>query len=163
VRVRACTHALAAAALQLHKHSTSIMKADSKQAAEVQLTREGLLLGGSVALRLMFQYLGPGCYLPVSLVCKDWKNEYLRNVKHGSSGPETVYKSYLQNPALWLQLKEHNMHERILPDSVGRHACQAVTESFGVPYKAHRANLQCVRGKTLKALHDANIAFDVET
>eukprot|EP00953_Heterococcus_sp_UTEX-ZZ885_P013376 7643-Heterococcus_DN1.PRE.5 len=53
------------------------------------------------------------------------------------------------------------MHESIQPEIVGQYACQAVLECFGLPYEAHRANLQCVRDRTLKALRDADIAFDV--
>jgi hypothetical protein len=87
------------------------------------------------------------------------------DVEHSSKGPATLCQSYLQYLVLWQHLKEHNMHESIRPKAVGRHACQAVTETLGLPYAAHKANLQCVTGKTLQALlvvRDVNIAFDIE-
>ena len=59
------------------------------------------------------------------------------------------------------QPQKYNMHESIQPEVVGQHACEAVTECLGLPYEAHKANLQWLKSRTLAALRDANIAFDI--
>eukprot|EP00953_Heterococcus_sp_UTEX-ZZ885_P013377 7643-Heterococcus_DN1.PRE.6 len=70
------------------------MQADSEQAT-AQLTSENLLQGGSIVLKLIFQTLGRGCCLPVSLVCKDWKNKYMP--EHSTCGTATYCQPYLEN------------------------------------------------------------------
>jgi hypothetical protein len=82
-------------------------------------------------------------------------------LEYSSNGTATFCQPYLQSSVLWRQLQKYSMHDSIQPEMVGQYACEAVMECLGLPYEAHKANLQWLKSRTLAALRDANIAFDI--
>eukprot|EP00953_Heterococcus_sp_UTEX-ZZ885_P013372 7643-Heterococcus_DN1.PRE.1 len=107
----------------------------ARSAAEAQLTSKNWLQSGSIVLKLVLQALGPGCYLPVSLVCKDWREAYKRDVQHGSSGPETACQPYLESAEAWMRIKAQGLHKSMPAVCIGQYACDTVLiEHLGHPH-----------------------------
>jgi hypothetical protein len=126
----------------LNNITTNTMK-PARSEAEAQLTAENWLQCGSIVLKLVLQALGPGCYLPVSLVCKDWRDAYLRDVQHGSNGPETACQPHLETAAAWMRIKAHGLHKSIPAVCIGQYACDTVLiEHLGHP---HASRIACLK------------------
>ena len=69
-------------------------------------------------LRLVLQALGTGHYLDAAAVCKSWKEAYSTHVQQS---PLTCCKSYLQDAAMWLHIKELGLYESIPTALLGQY------------------------------------------